>query len=118
MCARCQTQADIHPDPSSCSPSRASACDAAARPCLASADVKGLGIVVVGETPYAEGKGDRTDLALAPEDAAAVENMRSAGIPVVVVLISGRPLIVNNALERADAFVAAWLSGHRGSGCG
>lgn len=75
-----------------------------------------LGVVVIGETPYAEMKGDRTSLALAPEDVAAVGNMKSAGIPVVVVLISGRPMIVGNILDKADALVAAWLPGTEGQG--
>ena len=75
-----------------------------------------VGVVVVGETPYAEGVGDRDDLSLHAEDAAAIDNMKSAGIPVVVVLISGRPLIVNEALAKADAFVAAWLPGTEGQG--
>jgi beta-glucosidase len=75
-----------------------------------------VGLVVVGETPYAEGVGDRDDLPLDAEDAAAIDNMKRAGIPVVVVLISGRPLIVNDALAKADAFVAAWLPGTEGQG--
>ncbi|HEX8889222.1 MAG TPA: glycoside hydrolase family 3 N-terminal domain-containing protein [Pyrinomonadaceae bacterium] len=75
-----------------------------------------VGIVVVGETPYAEGIGDREDLSLAPEDVAAITNMKQAGIPVVVVLISGRPLIINQGLDKADAFVAAWLPGTEGQG--
>jgi beta-glucosidase len=72
--------------------------------------------VLIGETPYAEMKGDRASLALAPEDVAAVGNMKSAGIPVVVVLISGRPMIVGNILDKADALVAAWLPGTEGQG--
>ncbi len=75
-----------------------------------------VGIVVIGETPYAEGMGDREDLALAAEDVAAVNTMKQAGIPVVVVLLSGRPMIINDALERCDAFVAAWLPGTEGQG--
>ncbi len=75
-----------------------------------------LGIVVIGETPYAEMFGDRTDLSLAPEDVAAVESMKRAGIPVVVVLLSGRPLIVDKILDKCDAFVAAWLPGTEGQG--
>jgi beta-glucosidase len=74
------------------------------------------GIVVIGETPYAEGVGDRDDLALAAEDVTAINNMKQAGIPVVVVLFSGRPMIVNDALGRCDAFVAAWLPGTEGQG--
>lgn len=75
-----------------------------------------VGIVVVGETPYAEGVGDRDDLTLAQEDLAAINNMKQAGIPVVVVLISGRPMIITDALSRCDAFVAAWLPGTEGQG--
>jgi beta-glucosidase len=75
-----------------------------------------VGVVVVGETPYAEGVGDREDLSLDAEDAATIDRMKEAGIPVVVVLLSGRPLIVNDALAKADAFVAAWLPGTEGQG--
>lgn len=75
-----------------------------------------VGVVVVGETPYAEMQGDREDLSLAPEDVAAIEAMKKANIPVVVVLISGRPMIVNDALAMSDAFVAAWLPGTEGTG--
>jgi beta-glucosidase len=75
-----------------------------------------IGIVVIGETPYAEMVGDRTDLHLAPEDVAAVETMKRAGIPVVVVLLSGRPMIIDSVLDKADAFVAAWLPGTEGQG--
>jgi len=75
-----------------------------------------LGIAVVGERPYAEMQGDRTDLRLAPEEAAVVERLKSTGIPVVVVLISGRPLIIDAILDKADAIVAAWLPGTEGDG--
>jgi beta-glucosidase len=75
-----------------------------------------VGIVVVGETPYAEMFGDRDNLTLSPEDIAAIDNMKAAGIPVVVVLVSGRPLIINDGLARCDAFVAAWLPGTEGQG--
>ncbi|MGA3040111.1 MAG: glycoside hydrolase family 3 N-terminal domain-containing protein [Bryobacteraceae bacterium] len=74
------------------------------------------GVVVIGETPYAETNGDRRDLSLAPEDVAAMENMKAAGIPVVVVLYSGRPMIIDKVLDKADAFVAAWLPGTEGDG--
>jgi beta-glucosidase len=75
-----------------------------------------VGIVVIGETPYAEGEGDTNDLSVSPEDVTAVDNMKKAGIPVVVLLISGRPMIINNVLDKADAFVAAWLPGTEGQG--
>jgi beta-glucosidase len=75
-----------------------------------------LGIVVIGEIPYAEWMGDRKDLTLAPEDVAVVEEVKKAGIPTVVVLLSGRPLIVDKIIDKADAFVAAWLPGTEGRG--
>ena len=42
--------------------------------------------------------------------------MKAAGIPVVVVLVSGRPLILGDVLDEADALVAAWLPGTEGEG--
>jgi len=103
-----------------------------------------VAVVVVGETPYAEGMGDvRTgnnvvveagsqirglmkllepygnslELAkLHPEDLQVIETIRCRGIPVVVVLISGRPLIINQELSASTSFVAAWLPGSEGQG--
>jgi beta-glucosidase len=75
-----------------------------------------VGVVVVGEKPYAEFLGDREDLALDKEDLAAIANVKKAGIPVVVVVLSGRPLILGEALAQADALVAAWLPGTEGQG--
>jgi beta-glucosidase len=75
-----------------------------------------VGVVVVGETPYAEMTGDRTDLTLSPEDQDAIAAVKKAGIPVVVVLLSGRPMILGEAFPLADAFVAAWLPGSEGQG--
>jgi len=75
-----------------------------------------LGVVVIGERPYAEGIGDRADLHLDQEDVDAVNNMKSAGIPVVVILLSGRPMILGDVLDQADAFIAAWLPGTEGAG--
>ena len=75
-----------------------------------------VGIVVIGEMPYAEGEGDSNDLSVAAEDVTAVDNMKKAGIPVVVILVSGRPMIVDKVLDKADAFVAAWLPGTEGQG--
>jgi beta-glucosidase len=75
-----------------------------------------VGVVVVGETPDAEFKGDRVDLSLDQEDLAAIANVKKAGIPVVVVVVSGRPLILGDALTQAEAVVAAWLPGTEGEG--
>ncbi|HEU4479416.1 MAG TPA: glycoside hydrolase family 3 N-terminal domain-containing protein [Pyrinomonadaceae bacterium] len=75
-----------------------------------------LGIVVIGETPYAEWQGDRQTLELSEEDVAVVEKMKQAGMPILVVLISGRPLIIDKVIDKADAFIAAWLPGTEGRG--
>jgi len=72
--------------------------------------------VVVGEPPYAEFKGDRDDLSLSKDDLAVLANAKKAGAPVVLVVISGRPLILGEALTQADAVVAAWLPGSEGQG--
>ncbi len=80
------------------------------------ADGADVGVVVIGETPYAEGVGDRSDLSLAAEDVAAVRAVRRARVPTVVVLVSGRPLILDPILADADAIVAAWLPGTEGAG--
>jgi len=75
-----------------------------------------VAILVVGEKPYAEGMGDRDNLSLSAADVAAFQNLKSAGVPIAVVLLSGRPMIVNEVLDGADAFVAAWLPGTEGAG--
>ncbi|MFE9103071.1 glycoside hydrolase family 3 protein [Actinomadura geliboluensis] len=74
-------------------------------------------IAVVGETPYAEYHGDRTDgLGLDDADRKTIDRLREAGVPVVVVLVSGRPLDVAEDLPKWDALVAAWLPGTEGQG--
>ena len=75
-----------------------------------------VGVVVIGENPYAEMKGDRSDLSLDPEDLEAVANLKKAGLPVVVILLSGRPMLLGSVLEQADALIAAWLPGSEGQG--
>jgi len=76
-------------------------------------------IVVFGETPYAEFMGDQPDVALHhdnQESLALLKKLKAEGVPVVAVLLSGRPLYVNPQINAADAFVAAWLPGSEGEG--
>jgi beta-glucosidase len=73
-------------------------------------------LVVLGEAPYAEMKGDRADLRLPQADLDLVAQAKATGAPVVTVLVSGRPLILGSALGASDAFVAAWLPGTEGQG--
>ncbi len=75
-----------------------------------------VGIAVVGEQPYAEGVGDRASLSLSAADVAVIQRLRERSERLVIVLISGRPMIVTEQLAAADAFVAAWLPGTEGAG--
>jgi len=80
------------------------------------ADGADVAVVVVGEAPYAEGVGDRADLSLAADDVAVVDAVAAAGVPIVLVVYSGRPLVLGRVLDRAAAVVAAWLPGTEGRG--
>src|SRR4051812_1818779 len=73
-------------------------------------------VVVVGEDPYAEGSGDRAKLELSAPDLALVDAAKRSGKPVVLVVLSGRPLILGDVLDAARAVVAAWLPGTEGDG--
>lgn len=78
-----------------------------------------IAIVVFGETPYAEYRGDRTDVVFEFEDGenlAALNALKAQGIPTVSVFITGRPLWTNPHLNASDAFVVAWLPGSEGGG--
>lgn len=73
-------------------------------------------VVVVGEKPYAEGLGDRTNLDLPASAAALIDKAKASGAPVTTILFSGRPLILGHSLKASDAFIAAWLPGTEGEG--
>ena len=75
-----------------------------------------VGIVVVGETPYSEMQGDKESLYLDKKDLKAIENIQKAGVPVVVVIVSGRPLIIEDQVDKWDGLIAAWLPGSEGKG--
>jgi beta-glucosidase len=78
-----------------------------------------VAIVVFGENPYAEFQGDISLLRLREGNDAHLElirRLRTEGIPVVAVFLSGRPLWMNRELNAANAFVAAWLPGSEGAG--
>lgn len=77
-----------------------------------------VAIAVVGETPYAESDGDRTALNLEEVDIETIRNIRAAdpNIPIVVVLVSGRPMTIGDQLDDWQGLVAAWLPGTEGRG--
>jgi len=88
-----------------------------------------VGIAVIGETPYSEGCGDipspngggscvsrPTTLSLDSADVQVVQKMKQAGLKTVVVLVVGRPMIIDAILPIADAIVVAWLPGTEAAG--
>lgn len=88
-----------------------------------------VGIAVIGETPYSEGCGDIPNpqggsscanrpntLSVDSADVAVVQKMKNAGLKTVVVLVTGRPLIIDQLLPIADAIIVAWLPGSEGAG--
>lgn len=78
-----------------------------------------VAIVVFGERPYAEYQGDVPTLDYQPSNAAdlaLLKRLKAAGIKVVSVFLSGRPMFTNPEINASDAFVAAWLPGTQGDG--
>ena len=90
-----------------------------------------VGIVVVGETPYAEGFGDidgpewqfgdpelreEKSLSLLPGDQAVVDTVCGAIETCIVLIVSGRPQVITDQLGEMDALVASWLPGSEGAG--
>jgi beta-glucosidase len=78
-----------------------------------------VAIVVFGELPYAEMRGDVRTLEFEAGDKQALallKKLKAAGVPTVSVFLSGRPLWVNPELNQSDAFVAAWFPGTEGAG--
>jgi beta-glucosidase len=76
-----------------------------------------VALAVVGETPYAEGQGDRTSaMSLDREDLRTISTLTKSGVPVVVVLVSGRPMDIAANLPDWAALLASWLPGTEGGG--
>ena len=76
-------------------------------------------VVVFGENPYAEYEGNVKSIdyqGASGSDLALLRRFKDAGIPVIAVLITGRPLWVDPEIEASDAFVVAWLPGSEGAG--
>ncbi len=76
-----------------------------------------VAVVVVGEkTPYAESGGDTNDLNIEESDINLIKTIKEAGIPVVALLVSGRPMILSEPLAYTDAMMAVWYPGTEGDG--
>ncbi|WIX88074.1 glycoside hydrolase family 3 N-terminal domain-containing protein [Amycolatopsis sp. DG1A-15b] len=76
-----------------------------------------VAVAVVGETPYAEGKGDRPQgMGLDATDLATLQKLKDSGVPTVVVLVSGRPLDIAAQLPDWAGLLESWLPGSEGQG--
>lgn len=73
-------------------------------------------IVVVGETPYVETFGDSMNLTIPEPGPSIITNVCGGNLKCVVVLISGRPVVIEPFVDKMDALVAAWLPGTEGQG--
>ncbi|WP_207631133.1 MULTISPECIES: glycoside hydrolase family 3 N-terminal domain-containing protein [unclassified Actinopolyspora] len=74
-------------------------------------------VAVVGEKPYAEYEGDRPNgVRISEQDLNTIAKLRSAGIPVAVVTVSGRPVDVSEHVDDWNALLASWLPGTQGGG--
>jgi beta-glucosidase len=71
-------------------------------------------LVVVGEEPYAEWEGDSANASLSADEARLVRLVESTRTPTVLVLVSGRPLMIAPLIRGAEAFVMAYLPGSEG----
>ena len=85
--------------------------DASGNPIIAD-----VGIAVVGELPYAEGVGDMQDLSLSKIDRDVVDNLHARSKVLVVIVLSGRPVIITDYYEIVEAWVAAWWPGTEAAG--
>ncbi|MEO1098995.1 MAG: glycoside hydrolase family 3 N-terminal domain-containing protein, partial [Bacteroidota bacterium] len=81
-----------------------------------------VAVIVVGETPYAEffgdigGEMDAYEHTLTEAHQNLINAYTDKGLKVVVILISGRPLVTTEHIEKSDACIAAWLPGSEGDG--
>ncbi len=79
-------------------------------------------IVVFGEEPYAEMRGDLQNLKTLeysrqyPQALEQLEKFKADGIATVAIFISGRPRLTSKEINQSDAFVMAWLPGAEGGG--
>jgi len=74
-------------------------------------------IAVIGEDPYAETQGDRSaNINLRQRDIDMLRQVYGYNCPVIVIMLSGRPMTIGDEYQKWDAFIAAWLPGTEGGG--
>lgn len=69
-------------------------------------------VVLAEDPPYAEWFGDRSDLNVPAEDQALLDRLTGKGVPVIVIVCAGRPLLAK--WQAVDALIMGWLPGSEG----
>jgi beta-glucosidase len=74
-------------------------------------------IAVIGENPYAETEGDRSgNISIRDRDMETLRRIYEYRCPVIVIMLSGRPMNIGDEYKKWDTFIAAWLPGTEGGG--
>ena len=71
-------------------------------------------VICVGESTYTEQPGDIADLTLPAAQRDLVKKVSDTGIPVVLIMVEGRPRIVNDIVPNADGILMDYLPGQEG----
>jgi beta-glucosidase len=79
-----------------------------------SAKMADVAIICIGEPTYCETPGNIDDLTMSAAQLELVEAIEKTGTPVILVLIEGRPRLINKVVDKADAIIMAYLPGMEG----
>jgi beta-glucosidase len=71
-------------------------------------------VLCLGEGSYTETPGNITDLTLGEPQLKLAEAIQATGKPVVLVLVEGRPRIINRIVDKAGAVLMAYNPGNEG----
>lgn len=75
-----------------------------------------VGIAIISEKPYAEGWGDNPNPTISKEDLQTIERLKASSNKIIVVILSGRPLLISDQIQSWDSLIAGWLPGSEGAG--
>ena len=79
------------------------------------ASISDIIILCLGEYPSTEKPGDIQTLDLNPEQVELFNIAFNTGKPVIIIMLEGRPRIINNIVDKASAIVQAYLPGDFGA---
>lgn len=72
-------------------------------------------VLALGEETYEDGEaGSKTDLRLPKNQRQLIDQLANLGKKIILVLINGRPLVLNDIKDKVDAIIEAWFPGTEG----